>query len=291
MRNLVSYLTQQHRPFNVGAMQYPVQPHADEIARRFMKAFTIHDDSEYGYTFRSSAVGRHPFLLCWEHFNHDASNTITLGTRFKFLTGYLFEAFFSLLLTELEMKYESQRTISYQLNDMSIGGHPDFIITDDVGETWVLETKCVNEKIYNEYAKAGEVTRLEYQMQLAMYCLRIKAHGCFVVCNLTNGHMSAYPMRYEQIVQKYKEKVVVALSTLHFIHNCKEWYETLERIPAPSPLKRKDGTYYLPPYMYRSKGVLHSAAVVYDHSVIDEKVFVTGYNYPAIAKHLEPKLQ
>jgi hypothetical protein len=43
--------------------------------------------------------------------------------------------------------------------------------------------------------------------------------------------------------------------------------------------------------MYRSKGVLHSAAVVYDHSVIDDKVFVTGYNYPAIAKHLEPKLE
>jgi hypothetical protein len=282
---LAQYIDNQFEPFELN-----VDP-ADEsyiLAKNFVKTFTTYDPESYGYTFRASAIGKHPALVAWEYFHPKQETNITLSTRFKFLTGYAFESAFNMLLRQLGIEYNSQEEVSFVLNDFSIGAHPDYIIEDTTGK-WILETKCCNATTFNQWKKAGRVDRIDYQMQLAMYCLRLKAHGSFVVANVDTGELALYPMSYDDIVKNYKERVLIALANCSHIVDCKEWWQTLERIAPPEPAQRKDGSKYFPMGMYQGKGQLHPLSSIYNYIQREDGTYeVTGWNYPLAAKQWEP---
>jgi hypothetical protein len=122
-----------------------------------------------------------------------------------------------------------------------------------------------------------------------MYCLREKAHGAFSVANVDTGEISFYPMSYQSIVDKYKERVITALGTLNFIVECQEWWQTLERIAPPNCPKRKDDTYYFPMGMYKGKGQLHPAAEIFNYVQRDDGTYeVLSFNYPSSAIQWQP---
>ena len=286
MLRLASYIENQGVEF---PLTLDPNTRAQELATNFSKVFTTYEPDSYGHTFRSSAIGKHPFLTAWDYFHTKEESGITLSTRFKFLTGYAFEAAFALLLDQLEIPFDAQKSIEFTLPNFTIGGHPDVVVQD--GEhAWVLETKCVNDTTFKQWKKKGEVDRPEYQIQLSMYCLREQAHGAFVVANVDTGELALYPMSYQSIMDKFKERVITALSNLNFIVSCASWDETLERIPPPSCPSRKDGTYYFPMGMYKGKGSLHPAAEIFNYVQRDDGTFeVLSFNYPSSALEWQPQ--
>ena len=287
MLRLASYIENQSVGFPL-SQEYAALEGAT-LGKAFEKVFTDVPNDNDGHTFRSSAIGKHPFLTAWGYFHEREEAAITFSTRFKFLTGYAFEAAFNVLLRQLEIPFESQRTIAFTLPNFTISGHPDYIVQDGENK-WILETKCTNDTTFRQWKKKGEVDRPEYNVQLSMYCLREQAHGAFVVANVDTGELALYPMSYQSIVDKFKERVITALANLNFIVGCSEWWRTLERIAPPNCPQRKDGTYYFNVGLYKGKGQLHPAAEIFNYTQRDDGTFeVHGFNYPSSAIQWQPE--
>lgn len=288
MKLLQQFLSLQSEPFPRPDSESYVAKYATGLGLEFMKTFGPKRESKYGFTFRSSAMGMHPYLLAYEYFHPECKNDDEFNpkTLFKFMTGYLLEAYMGMILERLGYRFSTQVEISWQVNDMTIGGHPDFFVESDEGN-FILETKCVNSEKWNKWVSQGYVDDPKYQMQLAMYCNRLDTPGAFVAANVDTGELALLPIDYKF----YEAKVIIGIANCNYVYNCKEWWETLENIKPPEPIKRKSGTYYPPPYMYIRKGVLHPGCCVYDYKFDDEgKVHISGYNYPELAKQWEPKL-
>lgn len=259
-----------------------LQQHIAKFKNEYLQVWGQKEREGYPYTFRSSALGTHPFLLAWYHFYPREESGTSVKTIWKFSTGYLFELHAAALLDLLGYNYDNQRSIVYQMNEFTVGGHIDFVVENE----GILETKCVNNQRFKEWAKAGYVNDNRYTMQLAMYCTRLQKPGMFLVNNVDTGELAYYDLDYS----RYEKSILGAIGTCYYINQCEEWWQTLEKIAPPEPIKRKDGTYYIPPYMYESKGVLSPACTVYEYEQREGKYYVQGYQYPNAAKQWEPKL-
>lgn len=259
-----------------------LQNYIDKFGKEYQEIWGQIEHADYPCTFRSSALGTHPFLLAWEYFHPSENTGFSVNTLWKFSTGYLFELHTAAVLTMLGYTFDNQRHITYQMNEFTIGGHIDYVVQDE----GIIETKCVNNERFSQWAKKGYVDDHRYSIQLAMYCTRLQKPGVFLVNNVDTGEMAVYDLDYT----KYEQSILGAVGSCYYISQCKEWWHTLEKIEPPTPPRRADGTYYIPPYMYRSKGVLHPACVVYNYTECDGKYYVKGYNYPEAAKQWQPEL-
>lgn len=260
-------------------MVQPMSSFAKDVGRMWKQE----SERQYPAVFRSSALGKHPFLLAWDHFHNNAPSYYNVKTYWKFMTGYAFELHMQIVMQQIGITYREQQYIEYQINDLTIGGTIDFVLEGK----YILELKCVNSSRFKDWSSKGYVDDPKYTMQLAMYCTRLQLPGYFVVCNVDTGDIELFPFDHT----KFENAILSKLGVLYFIKNCNEWWQTLEKIEPPAPPQRKDGTYYLPPFMYQSAGVPHPATCIYDYHHNDEgKYIVTGYNYPEAAKQWEPKL-
>lgn len=257
-----------------------LQDYIDKFGNEYREMWGQQERDKYPCNFRSSALGTHPFLLAWQYFYPREETGTSIKTLWKFSTGYLFELHAAAVLHMLGYSFDNQRSITYKMNEFTIGGHIDFVVQDE----GIIETKCVNNQRFNEWAKAGYVNDNRYSMQLAMYCTRLQKPGIFLVNNVDTGELAVYDLDYT----KYEQAILGAVGTCYYITQCEEWWQTLEKITPPEPIRRKDGTYYVPPYMYESKGVLSPACTIYDYEQRDGKYYVQGYNYPESAKQWEP---
>jgi hypothetical protein len=259
-----------------------LQDYVDSFSEEWLTIWGQRTREPYKCDFRSSALGTHPFLLAWDYFHPNKEQAYSTRTMWKFATGYLFELHLSAILHKLQYTFDTQRSIVYQLNEFTVGGHLDYVIEDE----GIIETKCVNDAKFKQWRKAGHVDDHRYSMQLALYCTRLQMPGIFVVCNVDTGELAYYDLDFT----KFEASILAAVAQCYYIKQCPEWWMTLEKISPPNPLQRKDSTHYLPPYMYQSKGVLHPACCIYDYEQLEGKYYVNGYNYPTEAKQWEPEL-
>jgi len=243
------------------------------------------------FKFRASNLGYSPFLLAYEYFYPTERWTPSWSKSFKLYTGFIFEAFLSYILDRCGYSYNYQDTVTTTHGDLEIGGHPDFTnVQCEEEEPFIIEAKCVSNTVFEEYHKAGYVTNWKYLCQLSYYCLAKHMPGVFVVCNVDTGELAYYPLPDDLVLNKIQPHLMSNITNINYIVSCSEWWQTLERITPPTPKKRKDGTHYLTPDMYVSKGVLHPATIIYDIVEYNGQKNVIGYNYPEAAKQWEPSL-
>jgi hypothetical protein len=168
-----------------------------------------------------------------------------------------------------------------------IKGHPDFICEDpNTKERFIVETKHCGEPVFNQYKKSG-MKNEQYLTQLSLYCYSLKCNGVWFIRNASTGELLVIPLTEDYM------PISAVVDTITFVanlHSAKTFEEILVQYPPPPLRERKDGTYYIQPSMYISKGVLHPACSLYDYRYEDDKVIATGYNYPNSIKEFEPKL-
>lgn len=235
---------------------------------------------------RVGALGQPRVCTAWEKFYPVEKPPITFELNSRFLFGNLWEVEAYYWLRRLGYQVEMNTEVS--LCNGLVQGHPDFLCTDpNTKERFVVETKHCGETTFKSYKKSG-MTNQQYLTQLSLYCYSMKCNGVWFIRNASTGEMLCIPLTEDYMPI---DNVLQTITFVANLHAAASFEEVLTQYPPPSPVQRKDGSYYLPPSMYISKGVLHPACSLYDYHYDEQgRVIVTGYNYPPSIKEYEPTL-
>lgn len=278
--------------FNTTGFTYPTNNKNEilsEMTDMYRSVLAGQYFTEEKYTsgvFGASQLGKPNVVLLWDHYFGAQESNPSFAQKRKWKDGHLFELDVYYYLRRLGYQH-IQHQATVKVFDL-INGHPDMVVTDpDTGKRFIVECKHVSDSRYKQYQKNGMSQSRQYQVQLAMYCTHLNCGGLWVVGNTDTGEIMAIPI-LEAEVPAYNKLVMEALVAPALANKHEHFWQCLETVRPPKPLKRKDGTYYIPPSMYLGKGTLHPACALYEFYMEDGKVYVTGYNYPNEAKQWEP---
>lgn len=261
----------------------------DEIARSTRKFYhrqfvkDVPHTNEHGY--HASSIGRNIWLQLFDKF-FDVPDTLDWISKRKQLQGLVFEEEVYMLLNYLGMlKIDRQSHYSWVFGNITLQGHPDFIITDPDSGPFILECKEVDDKKYKRMLKEG--MGLQYEMQLAFYMHATTFPGMWLVSNRDTKEMFALP--YTPDYQRFGNCIIY----MQNLDTCPSFDEAFSIFPVPRPVRHGKSNYrYIPYYYYQRKGVLHPVArMLYDIDTNErDSYIVTGYNFPVEYKAYEPTL-
>ena len=284
--------------FEGTSFQYPQLDNQQEIMDDMVDMYrlAIHDtlfvEREYaGGSFGVSQLGRPQVVTAWEYFYPETKTQFAtpIERQLKYLRGHQFETevyYFLRRLGFTDIDWQS----NVKVHELIPSGHPDFVVRGEDGETFIVECKFINKNDFNAYQRSGKMENKRYVNQLHMYCEALNCRGMWVIGCTDTGRIQC--IEYTQRHREYNKALSArALATVAVISQAATFADCLKAIKPPRPLSTKAGRLYLPPELYVSKGVLHPVCCLYQwHLDDDNKVTVTGYNYPEEVKEFEPQL-
>jgi hypothetical protein len=287
MKKLLQFLDS----YNTTEFQYPEEGYglSDKLAQYYRDILHCHyvKPVERDNTKPSvSKLAKPGIIVAYDYFHPSAGEVHSYAKMRKFLGGHTFELEVLYWLERLGYQYKYQPEF---VLEQGVVGHPDIVAREDKNDTaFIIECKHMGSSTYKSAAKT--MSNQAYITQLAMYCTKYQTDGLWIMGNTDTGELSYIHFPYKSILDSYMHYVDAAYRTHSIVTTASSFEECLEFIAPPKPLQRKDGTRYIPPSMYISKGVLHKAASLYALDVVDSNVNVVGYNYPEGAKQWEPVL-
>lgn len=257
----------------------------DMFRSSFANCYLTEKEYESG-VFGCSQLGKPSIVTAWDYFYGVQKHPTSFAKQRKFYGGHMFELDACYYL--MRMGYEVQHQVSVEISEL-IKGHPDFVVTDkQTQRRFVIECKHVDDTRYKHYKKYG-MDNQSYQTQLALYCSSLNCDGAWYIGNACTGEITVIPVTLEQIHNLYKDLILRAHMVTVTCKSSQSLAEVLTKgLCPPKPRKRKDGTFYIPPELYVSKGTLHPCCSLYDFYEEDNKYYVTGLNYPVEARGSEP---
>lgn len=257
----------------------------DMFQSAFSNCYLVEKKYESG-VFGCSQLGKPAIVTAWDYFYGVEKSPPSFALQRKFYLGHMFELDVCYYL--MRLGYSVQHQVNVQVSPL-VQGHPDFVITDPQTQVrCVVECKHVDDARYKHYKKRG-MDNQSYATQLALYCSHLKCDGVWVIGNACTGEMMAIPLPYNDVEVLYGELIARAHTITITCKSCETFEEALKSgVAPPSPRRRKDGSFFIPPEMYMGKGKLHPACSLYDFIEEDGKYYVQNLNYPVEARGLEP---
>lgn len=299
MINLPNYKEFHSRPQgNEGRIEEAINNAGEELIDRLKEQSHLVSTEHQNHVLRPSALGKPALETAYKYFGLAEQENVSSELNLIFWFGHAFEQWFSVFLehTNIEVLY---RQAEHEL--FGLKGSSDFLVFDGE-QRWILDTKAINARTFNEYKKYGLNDDRGYASQLAFYSEASGYPAAIVMLN-----KETYEIYYVTLPEEMKEKCLKRMQhiikVLHELDEQKaltpfeKFGECFRHFRPPIPQaevfkKQPTGRYLLPSTMRFSP----IAPLLYEtytekNGYKKDTTYVCDYKYPVHLQSYKPDIE